>query len=218
MSCISRPMWKAGWPWGGYVMHALGRPDAPASNDPLKVWKKLPEWEDTAPLPPPSSHPVSESEARLRLAALLGQHAEQLSEIRLGIEAVEARRGDQRHQVASGVGMVIAANEQPCLAANRDAAKLALGGIVVEPQATVVVESCQGGALAMGVAECGAERPALLPNTLVLGIGPGEEGVGVGSQVQLSERLDLVVGILQCLLLLDQQIADKGWDRFMLQR
>jgi ATP-dependent DNA helicase DinG len=74
---LAARMLKAGWGWGGYVMHALGRPDAPAANEPLKVWKKLPEWEDAAPLPPPSAHPVSESEARLRLAAMLGPHAEQ---------------------------------------------------------------------------------------------------------------------------------------------
>jgi ATP-dependent DNA helicase DinG len=74
---LAARMQKAGWGWGGYVTHALGRADAPASNEPLKVWKKLPEWEDSAHLPPPSSHPVSESEARQRLAAMLGPHAEQ---------------------------------------------------------------------------------------------------------------------------------------------
>ncbi len=74
---LAARMQKAGWGWGAYVTHALGRPDAPASNEPLKVWKKLPEWEDSAPLPPPSSHPVSETEARIRLAAMLGPHAEQ---------------------------------------------------------------------------------------------------------------------------------------------
>jgi ATP-dependent DNA helicase DinG len=74
---LAARMQKAGWGWGGYVTHALGRPDAASSNEPLKVWKKLPEWEDTAPLPPPSSHPVSESEARLRLAAMLGADSEQ---------------------------------------------------------------------------------------------------------------------------------------------
>ena len=41
------------------------------------MWKRLPEWEDTAPLPPPSSHPVAEAEARSRLAAMLGPDAEQ---------------------------------------------------------------------------------------------------------------------------------------------
>ncbi len=76
-AALAARMLKAGWGWGTFVMHALGRPDAPAANEPLKVWKKLPEWEDAAPLPPPSSHPVSEAEARARLAAMLGDHAEQ---------------------------------------------------------------------------------------------------------------------------------------------
>ena len=74
---LAARMQKAGWGWGGYVTHALGRPDAASSNEPMKVWKKLPEWEDAASLPPPSAHPVSESEARQRLAAMLGPHAEQ---------------------------------------------------------------------------------------------------------------------------------------------
>lgn len=70
-------MGKAGWGWAPYVNAALGRDAATASTEPLKVWKRLPEWEDAAPLPPPSSYPVTESEARTRLAALLGANAEQ---------------------------------------------------------------------------------------------------------------------------------------------
>ena len=76
-AALAARMAKAGWGWGAYVTHALGRPDAAASNEPMKVWKKLPEWDDAAPQPPPSAHPVPESEARLRLAAMLGPHAEQ---------------------------------------------------------------------------------------------------------------------------------------------
>jgi ATP-dependent DNA helicase DinG len=74
---LAARMQQAGWEWGGYVTHALGRPDAAGSNEPLKIWKRLPEWEDAAPLPPPSSHPVSETDARARLAAMLGPGAEQ---------------------------------------------------------------------------------------------------------------------------------------------
>ena len=48
---LAARMQKAGWGWGGYVTHALGRPDAAASNEPLKVWKKLPEWEEPPPCP-----------------------------------------------------------------------------------------------------------------------------------------------------------------------
>ena len=61
-------MGKAGWSWAPYVNAALGRESAAASTEPLKVWKRLPEWDDAAPLPPPSSYPVSEAEARDRLA------------------------------------------------------------------------------------------------------------------------------------------------------
>ncbi len=74
---LAARMGKSGWGWAPYVMAALGRPDAPAAIDPFKVWRKLPEWEDSAPLPPPSSHPVEQYEARARLAEMLGPHAEQ---------------------------------------------------------------------------------------------------------------------------------------------
>ncbi|HYZ24196.1 MAG TPA: ATP-dependent DNA helicase, partial [Rhodopila sp.] len=74
---LAARMQKAGWGWGPYVTHALGHPDAHASNDPLKIWKRLPEWEDTAPPPPPSAYLVTETEARARLAAILGPNAEQ---------------------------------------------------------------------------------------------------------------------------------------------
>ncbi len=70
-------MGKAGWGWAPYINAALGHDAATASTEPLKVWKRLPEWEDGAPLPPPSSHPVTEAEARSRLAMLLGPGAEQ---------------------------------------------------------------------------------------------------------------------------------------------
>jgi ATP-dependent DNA helicase DinG len=73
---LAARMQKAGWGWGGYVTHALGRPEAASSNEPLKIWKRLPEWDDAAPQPPPSSHPVSQTEARARLAIMLGPHAE----------------------------------------------------------------------------------------------------------------------------------------------
>ena len=74
---LAARMGQAGWSWAPFVTAALGRPDAAPSSEALRVWKRLPEWEDTAPLPPPSSHPVSDAEARSRLAAMLGPHAEQ---------------------------------------------------------------------------------------------------------------------------------------------
>ncbi len=74
---LAARMGQAGWGWAPFVMQALGRPDAAPSAEALRVWKRLPEWEDAAPLPPPSAHPVAEAEARVRLAAMLGPHAEQ---------------------------------------------------------------------------------------------------------------------------------------------
>ncbi len=67
----------ASWLWAPFVLAALGQPHAAPSTDALKPWKHLPEWQEAPPPPPPSSHPVGEAEARARLAALLGPHAEQ---------------------------------------------------------------------------------------------------------------------------------------------
>lgn len=76
-AALAARMGSSGWTWAPYVMHALGQPGAAASAEPLKVWKRLPEWEDAAPPTPPSSHPVSEAESRSRLAQVLGPDAEQ---------------------------------------------------------------------------------------------------------------------------------------------
>lgn len=76
-AALAARMGQSGWGWAPLVMQALGRRDVAASNEPLRVWKRLPEWEETAPLPAPSSHPVSEAEARRRLAQMLGPDLEQ---------------------------------------------------------------------------------------------------------------------------------------------
>jgi ATP-dependent DNA helicase DinG len=59
------------------VAAALGQRHAEPSAEALKVWRRLPEWEDEAPPPPPAAQPVTPAEARARLAALLGPDAEQ---------------------------------------------------------------------------------------------------------------------------------------------
>ena len=74
---LAAQMGTGGWGWAPYVTAALGRPDAAPSAEALKVWRRLPEWEDAAPLPAPSSYPVSEAEARSRLAQILGSESEQ---------------------------------------------------------------------------------------------------------------------------------------------
>ncbi len=68
---------RARWPWAEAVLHALGAPAARPARDALKPWKRLPEWEEAAPQPPPSSHPVAPQDARRRLASMLTASAEQ---------------------------------------------------------------------------------------------------------------------------------------------
>ncbi len=75
-AALAARMQQAGWLWGGYITHALGRPGAAGSNEPLKVWKTVAEWEEVAPPPAPSAHPISATEARARLATMLGPNAE----------------------------------------------------------------------------------------------------------------------------------------------
>jgi len=74
---LAARMGQAGWPWARFVMAALGKPGAAADPAALRVWKRLPDWEEEAPPAPPSSLPVAPREARARLAAMLGPDAEQ---------------------------------------------------------------------------------------------------------------------------------------------
>ncbi len=72
---IAARMAAAGWTWGSAVRAALAAP-AESGPDALRVWKRLPEWEDAAPRPQPTAHAVSPEAARARLAAMLGAPAE----------------------------------------------------------------------------------------------------------------------------------------------
>ena len=74
---LAAHMGRAGWPWAALVLTALGKPKAKPSADALRVWRRLPEWEEQAPPPPPGALPVGANEARTRLARMLGAHAEQ---------------------------------------------------------------------------------------------------------------------------------------------
>ena len=74
---LAARMGQCGWGWSPYVLAALGDPAATPSSAALRVWKRLPEWEEEAPPPPPSSHPVPPAESRRRLAKMLGSGAEQ---------------------------------------------------------------------------------------------------------------------------------------------
>jgi ATP-dependent DNA helicase DinG len=74
---LAARMGAAGWLWAPYVLAALGQPAARPDGMAMRLWKRLPKWEEVAPRPPPSSLPVVPAQARARLATLLGAGAEQ---------------------------------------------------------------------------------------------------------------------------------------------
>ena len=74
---IALSMQRGGWGWAEAVLAALpppGRDDATPAG--LAQWRRLGEWSEYAPEPSPGNVPVEESEARRRLAQLLGAGAE----------------------------------------------------------------------------------------------------------------------------------------------
>ena len=76
---VAQAMQAGGWPWGHFVLAAFGASvDATpaAAWRGLEVWRRLPEWEDEAPPPPPGNKPVDPTDARHRLAEMLGEDAE----------------------------------------------------------------------------------------------------------------------------------------------
>jgi len=73
---IAATMAKGGWGWADAVLAALPLEDGTRTPHGLAQWRKLTEWSEHAPEPPPGNIPVEESEARSRLAELLGANAE----------------------------------------------------------------------------------------------------------------------------------------------
>ena len=74
---LAARMGGQGWGWAPYVLAALGQPGARPDGMAMRLWKRLPKWEEVAPRPPPSAYPVTPAQARARLATLLGEGAEQ---------------------------------------------------------------------------------------------------------------------------------------------
>ncbi|TLU73823.1 ATP-dependent DNA helicase [Lichenicoccus roseus] len=73
---------QAGWSWAPMLGAVLARQPAPRgaaampAAEALRVWRRLPKWEETAPRPAPGQAEVAPQEARTRLARLLGPQAE----------------------------------------------------------------------------------------------------------------------------------------------
>ena len=76
----ARAMARGGWRWAEAVLAALG--DSPGAFETdrsvqgLEAWRRIDEWVEQAPEPPPGSLPVDPNEARRRLAQMLGADSE----------------------------------------------------------------------------------------------------------------------------------------------
>ncbi len=82
IAALSLRMRQAGWSWGGPLCARLGvgslvAPEAMQPAEAMRVWRRLPKWEEVAPRPAPGQRAVSAQDARARLSALLGPEAEQ---------------------------------------------------------------------------------------------------------------------------------------------
>ena len=74
--------------------------------------------------------PVLGGELEEAAARPVGQDAEDVAQVDLGIETVQAGGGDESEEVARGLTVVVAADEEPRLSAGGDPAELALGFVM----------------------------------------------------------------------------------------
>ena len=108
---IGETMDRGGWLWGPAVLAALppAEPRARRQAAGLRVWTRLSEWAEAAPLPAPGNEPVTPDEARARLGRLLGVEAEprpQQADYAAAVAGAFAPREvrDQPHAVLAEAG------------------------------------------------------------------------------------------------------------------
>ena len=83
---VAWAMARGGWPWGTAVVSALAgsadsqAPHSRAMGEGLKVWRRLPDWEEGGAEGAPGNLPVEPDEARARLVMLVGAGAEERPE------------------------------------------------------------------------------------------------------------------------------------------
>ncbi len=89
---LATEMARAGWPWGPLVLAMLERrPERRGEGlDHRHLWQHLPEWEETAPPPPPADHAIRPEEAQAALTRLLDEDAEEREPQRAYTRAVAA--------------------------------------------------------------------------------------------------------------------------------
>ncbi|MEK9673163.1 MAG: ATP-dependent DNA helicase [Rhodospirillaceae bacterium] len=81
-AAIAWTMERGSWAWASYVLSALGAdpsgdgPHSQSAQQGIRVWQRLPDWEDESPPPPAGTAAVDGDEARRQLQSLLGRGSE----------------------------------------------------------------------------------------------------------------------------------------------
>src|SRR5262249_21991306 len=140
---------------------------------------------------PAGARPILRGELEVPVARPIGHDANDVREVALDVEPVQATRGDEREDVRRGLRVIVGAHEEPGLTAGGDRPELALAGIVVEAQPPVVEISPQRIALPDGVAERARDRTADPANALEDGLGPREKVVEHRARDALSPLVSL---------------------------
>jgi hypothetical protein len=76
------------------------------------------------------AQPVTRAELEVSSPGPVGHHADDVGQIRFGVEPVQLAAGDEREEVGGRLGVVVAAAEQPVLSSGRNRSDRALGIVV----------------------------------------------------------------------------------------
>jgi hypothetical protein len=114
------------------------------------------------------------------------EQAQQVAEIGQGLDPVQLAARQERYEEGVGAGALLAAEEQPVLAADDLAPEVALGDVVVEGQAAVAQEALQRDPLIPGVAEGLGQRRTVKGERGLL-VAPEEEGVDERLRLRLAD-------------------------------
>src|SRR6187402_706525 len=124
--------------------------------------------------------PIGGSELEQAIAGPGADQAEQVPEVAMGLDAVEARAGEERDEHGVDGGAIVAADEQPVSAPEDLAAQIQLADVVVCGEPTIVEEASQGDTLIGRVAK-GSLNRRLVEYIRQLGGTPIEELVDDGA-------------------------------------
>src|SRR5450755_2065083 len=118
--------------------------------------------------------PIGGSEFEQEISGPGAEQAEQVPEIAVGLDAVQACTGEQGYEHGVDDGAVVAADEEPVSTSEDLPAQIQFADVVVCGEAAVVEEATQRDALVGRVAESGLNG-RLVEHARQLGVAPLEE-------------------------------------------